>query len=1171
MLIWNTADRTQESYFTKTLNGARDDSILANEMAEIEALVAKHNVIPKFTDIPSEMTMGSSITIQDVNEVLSNSYRVDNVTGGTVTKNGNNLTITATSTGDLSFDLVNDGNRYSEPIKLYYAVDSQYVIETGSIDPIRVKFTTNVVGGKIRIKKVDVENNSTTAQGMASLVGAKYNVKDSNGQVVSTLTIGSDYTATTDYLPLGDYTIQEVSPSTGYTLDTTVYNAKITSSDILDVTVKEQVIKGKVKLYKYDSDTKKCISQGKASLKGAVYEVLNSQNVVVDTITIGDDCSAETKYLPYDNYTIREKSSSKGYKLDSSTYTIEIRKNETMEQIVYEQVIKGKFQVLKKDKDNMNFVASGQALLIGAKYGVYNSKDELVDTLIIGENFKAISKNLPYDDYKIKEIEAPKGYTLDPTVYSYAIKTDGSLQDIISSEKVIENWISILKQYDYVDGNTTFLNAESGIQFEIYYPNGTLYDTITTDKNGYATIKIPYGVWKFHQVNTNTGFEKIYDFFITVDENSEKEQYYNVLNNKLSAYLQLFKRDKETGKVIAIADTTFKILNTDTNEYVSQYVGGKVYSEFKTDNDGRFITYLKLEAGNYKLVEISSPVGYLLDEDGMNFTIGENSHYNYTTYGAVITFYFDNNPIKARIEIYKDGETFTIDNATFNYNNRKSLKGIVYNIYAEEDIKTSDGNTIYYEKDKLIETVTTNEAGYAISKKLPLGKYYVVEISTNPEYLLDETIHHVELQEKDNKTPIIYETIKITNILKKGTLEFTKTDLVTGDVIPNTKIEIYTEKNKLIYSGITDEKGKIVIEDLKIGKYYIIETEPATGYVLTEEKVYFEILEDGEIAKAEMTNKPITGKLDFTKVDFSTSKPLPNTKIEIYTENDELIYSGITDKKGKIVIDELRYGRYYILEKEAPKNYILNEEKMYFEILENGEIVKTTMTNEGLPSTLEFTKTDLVSGDVIPNTKIEIYTENDELVYSGVTDENGKIVIDTLKIGKYYIIETEPATGYVLTEEKVYFEVKEYNEIVKAEMTNKPITGKLDFTKLDFSTGKPIPNTLIEIYSVNDEENPIFSGRTDELGKIVIDELRYGKYFIVEKETASPDYILNTERMYFEILEDGKVVKCTMFNELAPVPDTDNSDYSQLIISIAGSVLMIIGIGVIVYDKKKRK
>ena len=95
-----------------------------------------------------------------------------------------------------------------------------------------------------------------------------------------------------------------------------------------------------------------------------------------------------------------------------------------------------------------------------------------------------------------------------------------------------------------------------------------------------------------------------------------------------------------------------------------------------------------------------------------------------------------------------------------------------------------------------------------------------------------------------------------------------------------------------------------------------------------------------------MQNYLEKGKLVFSKLDFSTSEPLPNTTVEIYTEDDELIFTGVTDDNGKIEIDNLKTGRYYILEKYAPEGYKLNEEKMFFEIKENGEIVKCDMVDE---------------------------------------------------------------------------------------------------------------------------------------------------------------------------------------------------------------------------------
>jgi LPXTG-motif cell wall-anchored protein len=671
-------------------------------------------------------------------------------------------------------------------------------------------------------------------------------------------------------------------------------------------------------------------------VSGANYSV-NGNTLTITPTTSGTINLTLTKKMPY----------SSGYKLFVGDGIQNMIVPGTTDPVIAGIRVNSYYGSVEIEKtDDETGTAQGQATLQGAKYGVYEqSSGKLVATLTTDENGYAKSdKILTYQNYYIQEITPSEGYLLDGTRYNFDMKgKENEKVDVV--EKVVKNYISILKQYDYVDGNTTLLNAEKGITFEIYYPNGNKFDEITTDKNGYATINLPYGVWKFHQVNTTTGYEKIYDFYITVNYESESEQYYNILNNALSAYVQVFKTDSETGKTIAIADTTFKILNTDTNQYVSQYVGGKVYSEFKTDETGKFVTYLKLPAGNYKLVEVSNPHGYLLDKDGMKFTIGNDTHYGYTTYGAFVSLYFKNTPIKGQIEISKTGELFSIDDDSFSYT-KTNLKGVEFSIYAEEDIKSADGNHLYYNKGDYVGKMITDENGYAKSDKLPLGKYYVIETKTLDDYVLDTTKYSVELTEKDNTTAVVYSSLDLENYLKKGQLEFTKTDLVNGEVIPNTTIEVYTENNELIFTGTTDEDGKVIIDNLKVGKYYILEKEPATGYLITDEKVMFEIKDDGEIVKAEMKDKPITGTLKFTKLDVSTSEPLPNTLIEIYNEKDELVYSGRTDENGEITIEDLRYGKYYILEKEAPEGYTLNEEKMYFEILEDGEIVKCTMTDE---------------------------------------------------------------------------------------------------------------------------------------------------------------------------------------------------------------------------------
>ena len=319
-----------------------------------------------------------------------------------------------------------------------------------------------------------------------------------------------------------------------------------------------------------------------------------------------------------------------------------------------------------------------------------------------------------------------------------------------------------------------------------------------------------------------------------------------------------------------------------------------------------------------------------------------------------IEILFANKQKKGQIKVEKTGELFQIENNSFNYK-QTYLENVEISLYAAEDIISKDGTT-HYLKGDMITSTHTNINGLAVFDDLYLGKYIVKETKALEGYLLEEKECIVELTDSKSET-LITKNISITNELEKGKVIFTKTDYITGEVIPNTKIELYTEHDELIYTGITDSNGEIIIEELKLGKYYFIEIEPATGYIITDEKVYFEIKENGEIIKANMSNKPITGTLVFSKIDFSTSEPLPNTLIEIYNENEQLVYSNRTNENGEIVIEELKYGKYFIIEKEAPEGYLLNPDRMYFEIKEDGEIIKTTMVNERIvievPNTLK--------------------------------------------------------------------------------------------------------------------------------------------------------------------------------------------------------------------------
>ena len=786
-------------------------------------------------------------------------------------------------------------------------------------------------------------------------------------------------------------------------------------------------------------------------------------------------------------------------------------------------VLGGRVEIIKSDADTGSTISiSGQADLTGAKYGVFDLNDNLITELTTDSNSYAISDYLPgLNVYYLKELSAPKGYVLDETKHYFKLDKDNLLVRVNVSDRIIKNKYEITK---VVASNlTSIMTPEVGVDFGIYDFDNNLVLKLTTDNEGKIYFTLPYGDYTLRQLSTLSGYEKLEDYNFSIKEDGLTIN--KVFSNaEITSRVKVIKID-DSGNVITKAGIKFKIKDTSTGEYVCQKISypNKTICEYETSSDGTLITPYPLNSGKYQLKELDQAIdGYLWNSEPIEFSIDENSNIiSSDGFDAIIEIKFENKEVKGAVEINKTGEKVVIENGSYTYEEIK-LPNVIFGLYDE------NGN--------LIQKITTDNNGYARIENLKLGKYVLKELSSSNNNMVDTTEYEFELVYKDQYTPVITKTFTLKNYLAKGTIEFSKTDLTTGKVIPNTKVDIYyvdesTEsvEEHLIFSGITDKNGNIKIDNLFTGKFYIVETEPSTGYKLSEEKVFFEIKENGQIVKANMTNEKIKGSLEFTKTDFSTSETLPNTVIEIYSvENDKLIFSGKTDKDGKIVINEIEYGKYYIIEKEAPVGYVINEEKMYFEILKDGEIIKANMTNEKIKGTLDFTKTDFSTSETLPNTVIEIYSvENDKLIFSGKTDKDGKIVINEIEYGKYYIIEKEAPVGYVINEEKMYFEILKDGEIIKANMTNEKITGDLVFKKVD-ENGNPLAGVSINLY--NSDGTLIGTYVTDENGLVKVENLEYNDYLIKEITTLE-GYLLSDETLSFEIKEDGEVVEVSMVNE----------------------------------------
>lgn len=483
---------------------------------------------------------------------------------------------------------------------------------------------------------------------------------------------------------------------------------------------------------------------------------------------------------------------------DTKTQAMAILTLDDLDEInINVEKIEGKIKIIKKPNKESKYNIDG------ALYGIYNLENELMKKIEIKKG--VASTNIDNGKYYIKEIKAPLGYTIDENKYYFEINKENIEKEIEVIDDVIESEIIIHKVY----GNEK-INEENVI-FEIY-ENDNLLKTVTTNKEGYIKILLPFGTYKFKQITTKEGYIKVDDFIVNID-GSKKEILYELVDEEINAYIKLIKIDSVTNEIIN-KKIKFKIKNIDTNKYICE----NKECVFETNN-GYFITKNKYR-GNLLIEEVKEKIdGFIWNNEKVKIYIGDKLLENDT---YIITY--KNERVKGKIEVLKINE------------NNEKLNNVTIGLYAKEDIYLN--NKIIYKKDELIERKNTIDGKIEFTN-LELGQYYIKELKTDDKYILDDKIYDVTLKYQDEDTKEVYEVITIKNYLKKGKLIFNKIDSVTKLGIENTIICIYKDK-ELIYEIKTDQNGQILL-DLEIGQYYIVEKEASLGYNKSDEKIEFDI------------------------------------------------------------------------------------------------------------------------------------------------------------------------------------------------------------------------------------------------------------------------------------------------------------------------------------------
>lgn len=786
-----------------------------------------------------------------------------------ISGNGISKDVTTNANGEINIANLAPGNyQISEYTDVKYVPQDTQTVTIVSGQTASVQFSNVLKKFRVNVTKQDYEKGH--AQGDAKLSGAVYGLYKGD-ELVAQYTTDQNGSFTTDYYVCGkDWTIKEIAPSEGYLLNDTVYKVGADPKDYTveynnapDMTVMEQVIKGKISIIKHtdNGDTKIETPE-----KGAEFQIylkssgsfVNADKDERDTIVCDQDGFASTKLLPYGVYTVHQIKGWDGREKITDFDVFINTDGKTYKFLINNKNFESYLKVVKLDKETGKRIPYE-----GAAFEIYDSNNHRITMQYTypqvtsihtfytnKEGYLITPEKLPYGDYTLKEVQAPYGYILDDTPIPFSISQENSSTDtgvtvvkvkardvaqkgVINITKTGEIFSSVKENNGVYTPKYSVGNLKGAV-FEIYaaedittldgtvrYEQGTLVDTVTTDDDGVAKSKELY-LGKYTVIEKTAPNGYVHNAVKYDAELTYAGQNVSVTSTDLSVYNERQKVSVSLKKIMA-EDKTFGIGNN--GEITSLRFGIYAGEDIKANNGNvipkdALITFANCDKNGSIVFDCDLPVGFkwyakeiATDE---HYILSDTKYEFDTEYQGqdikVIDIKINNDKAIENNLIYGSVKGLKVDRET-----QEVIKGATFGLFKSDTTELTEENAIL--------TAVTDESGIFAFNNVPFGEYFIKELKPADGYLDNEDVFTVTIKDNEQVVEITAINDKVPELKTTATVNDKKEAVAKGEIT----IKDTVEYKHLVPNTEYVIKGTLM--DKSTGKPFMVKGKEVTSTV----------------------------------------------------------------------------------------------------------------------------------------------------------------------------------------------------------------------------------------------------------------------------------------------------------------------------------------------------